>query len=333
MDFQLRTEVDVRLPDWDLNYQTPAFFIGSCFSDSIGRKLEKSKFPVMLNPFGVLYNPVSICNSLNTIIDKTIISEQELIQHDKLYHSFLFHGSFSSNSSDSVIDKCNKSIIESNEFLKKSSFIFITFGTSRIYKYTETGQIVSNCHKIPESRFIRYRLSVAEIVSEWNLLIIKLREFNPDIKIVFTVSPVRHFKDGAHENQLSKSVLLLAIDEIIKINSDIQLCYFPAYEIINDELRDYRYYSEDMVHISETGIKFVFEKFKNSFFNKKTLDCFKEINEIVKASEHRILTGDPVSLKKFSNTMFAKTEKLSSLYPNINFGKELEHFRNLGYIE
>ena len=333
MDFPFRTEVRVDEADKDLNYMTPSFFIGSCFSDNIGRKLDKSKFPVMLNPFGVLYNPVSIYNGLNAIINKKIIAGNDLVFHNNLYHSFLFHGSFSSISNEKLLLKCNDTIDEANAFLKKSSFIFITFGTSYVYEYKETGEIVSNCHKIPDSEFKRNRLTLDEIISKWNKLISDLKNFNPELQIVFTVSPVRHFKDGAHENQLSKSVLLLAIDEIIKENRNQGISYFPAYEIMNDELRDYRFYSDDMVHISETGVNYIFEQFRKCFFKSNTLECIKEINEIVRAGEHRILNPDPVSLNKFRNTMIAKIEKLISAYPFINFNKELEHFKNLSYIE
>lgn len=333
MDFPFRTEVKLNEADKDLNYMTPVFFIGSCFSDNIGRKLEKSKFPVLLNPFGVLYNPISIYSALKAIIDKKHITGNNLVFHNNLFHSFLFHGSFSSSSSEKLIKKCNEVIEEANDFLKKSSYIFITFGTSFVYEYKETGEIVSNCHKIPDSEFKRYRLTVDQTVSKWNRLISELRQINPELQIIFTVSPVRHFKDGAHENQLSKSVLLLAIDEIIKENNQQGISYFPAYEIMNDELRDYRFYSEDMVHISETGVNYIFEQFRKCFFKSGTLECMKEINEIVRAGEHRILNPDPVSLNKFRDTMIGKIEKLSSAYPFINFNKELEHFKNLSYIE
>jgi hypothetical protein len=333
MDFPFRTEVKVNESEQDLNYTTPAFFIGSCFSDNIGRKLDKSKLPVMLNPFGVLYNPVSICSALNAIINKTPITINDIVFHNNLYHSFLFHGSFSNTSPEKLLIKCNEVIEEANKFLKKSSFIFITFGTSFVYEYKKTGEIVSNCHKIPDSAFNRYRLTVEETVIKCNKLISDLKQFNQELQIVFTVSPVRHFKDGAHENQLSKSVLLLAIDEIIKENSNTVISYFPAYEIMNDELRDYRFYAEDMIHISETGVNYIYEQFKKSFFKTKTLECLKEINEIVRACEHRILNPDPVSLNKFRDTMIAKIEKMSSTYPFINFNKELEHFKNLSYID
>ncbi|MBP7507527.1 MAG: GSCFA domain-containing protein [Prolixibacteraceae bacterium] len=333
MDFPFRTEIKINESGKDFNYSTPAFFIGSCFSDNIGRKLEKSKFTVMLNPFGVLYNPVSICSALNTIIKKTQITHNDLILHNNLYHSFLFHGSFSCTSPEKLIMKCNEVIEEANNFLKKSSFIFITFGSSFVYEYKETGEIVSNCHKIPDSAFKRYRLTVEQTVSKCNELISDLKYFNPELQIIFTVSPVRHFKDGAHENQLSKSVLLLAIDEIIKDNSNKEISYFPAYEIMNDELRDYRFYTEDMIHISEIGVNYIYAQFRKCFFKTNTLECMKEINEIVRASEHRILNPDPVSLSMFRDTMIAKILKFGSAYPFINFNKELEHFNNLSYIE
>ena len=170
-------------------------------------------------------------------------------------------------------------------------------------------------------------------MGEWLMLLQALHDFNPDLKIVFTVSPIRHFKDGAHDNQLSKSTLLLAIDEIIKQYPEGQATYFPAYEIVNDELRDYRFYTSDMIHISETAISFIFEKFKSAFFSRQTIDCYQEIKNIIQAREHRILTNNNRSITQFSHSMIEKIEKLKKAYPYINFEEEAKHFQSLGSLE
>jgi hypothetical protein len=333
MNLPLRTEVDIQPSKWDFNYQSPALFMGSCFSDHIGGILLRCKFPVLLNPFGVLYNPISLSTSLKMILNQDKIRKEELLNQDKIWHSFQFHGSFSDSSPEKVIEKCNNSILNSHQFIKKARFLFITFGTAWVFRYKETGKIVSNCHKIPSTEFERFRLSIDEIKDEWIAILSQLQSFNPDLKIIFTVSPIRHFKDGAHENQLSKSTLLLVIDEIINTDPNKQIGYFPSYELMNDELRDYRFYDSDMVHISETGIRFIFEKFRSTFFTDQTNACFDQIQPVIQAVEHRILNNDTQSIRRFSQTMISKIEKLRSDYPHINFQPEIEHFEKLEGLE
>jgi len=333
MSFPLRTEVTIEPSKWEVDYRSNALFMGSCFSDHIGKILSGNKFPVMLNPFGVLYNPISLSTALNMMLNQHEISKEELIIHDKIWHSFYFHGSFSNTSPEKVIERCNRSIRESHLFLKSARFLFVTFGTAWVFRSKETGKIVSNCHKIPAASFDRFRLSINEIKDEWISILSKIHRINPNLIIVFTVSPIRHFKDGAHENQLSKSTLLLAIDEIMKTYPVQQIGYFPSYELMNDELRDYRFYDSDMVHISETGIRFIFEKFKSVYFSKITNACFDQIHSVVQAKEHRLLSNDILSIRKFSQSMIQKIRKLESAYPYINFQEEIKHFENLGDLE
>lgn len=329
MDFPLRTEIEIDCPYWKLGYQTPSLFIGSCFSDNIGGLLLRYKFPVLLNPFGVLYNPASIANAIYMALDHVEISPNELVYHNNLWHSFSFHGAYSSPEKNKVIQTGNTTINNTHSFLKKADFLFVTFGTSWVFKYKETGSIVANCHKVPVNQFDRFKLSVGYIVYQWKELLSKLHEFNPGLKVVFTVSPIRHLKDGAHGNQLSKSTLLLAIDELIKATPVGQVVYFPAYEIVNDELRDYRFYASDMIHISETAINFIFTKFISSFFTSETRDCYQQVKSIIMAKEHRILNSDTESLTKFSQSMLERIDKLGKAYPYINFQEEVEHFQTL----
>jgi hypothetical protein len=333
MDFALRTEIEIDCPKWELDYQTPSVFIGSCFSDNIGRLLHRAKFPVLPNPFGVLYNPASISKALQLAISGKKIGKDELIKHGNLWHSFLFHGSFSGTNPDTVLEQCNNTILESHSFLKNAEYLFLSFGTAWTYKHIQTDRVVSNCHKIPAVQFERIRLTVEEISSEWLILVSKLHSFNPRLKIVFTVSPIRHLKDGAHGNQLSKATLLLAIDKIIGAHDSSQLTYFPAYELVNDELRDYRFYDSDMVHISETAINFIFEKFKAAFLTKEASIAFQEVKNVVQATEHRMLNNDHQSLTNFAQSMLDKIRKLQFRYPNINFQNEIEHFNRLVDLE
>jgi hypothetical protein len=328
-DFPLRTEIEIDSPNWLFDYHTPSVFIGSCFSDNIGGILLRNKFPVLPNPFGVLYNPLSISNALQIAISGQPIQKEELIFHGNLWHSFSFHGSFSGSDPETVVADCNTAIAETHRFLKSASYLFISFGTAWAYRHSNSGKIVSNCHKIAANQFERTRLTVDEISTEWTGLLSKLQSFNPGLKAVFTVSPIRHLKDGAHGNQLSKSTLLLAIDTIINNDPTKRTAYFPAYELVNDELRDYRFYNSDMIHMSETTIQFIFEKFKATFFTKEAFEILQQVKSVVQATEHRVLTNDTQSLIQFSRSMVEKTSTLQSTFPYINFQKEIEHFTRL----
>jgi hypothetical protein len=332
-DFPLHTEVEIKCPKWDINYRSKTIFIGSCFSDNIGGIFQQHKLPVLLNPFGVLYNPSSISKALLLSIKNQPLIKEELVQHDALWHSFYFHGSFSNINPDTVISTCNAAIATTHQFLKSANYLFITLGTAWVYKHIATETVVSNCHKIPDRQFHRYRMTVNEIVEEWDGLLTQLQAFNPELKIVFTVSPIRHLKDGAHENQLSKSVLLLAIDEIMDRQQGGRITYFPAYELVNDELRDYRFYNSDMIHISETAIRYIFEKVKVTFFSTQTSAIFKQIAGIVQATEHRIMNNNQETLRQFSHTMLTKIEKAQSMFPYINFQEEVEHFTRLSHLK
>lgn len=330
MGISFRTAVTTTRLISGLNHQTPAMMVGSCFSDNIGNSLERLKFPVLLNPFGVLYNPISIAQALKIIINNQKMNQNELIMHDHLWHSFLFHGSFSSTSPHNVLQQTQNAIQTAHHYLKKTKFLFVTFGTAWVFKHKKTEQLVANCHKIPAGEFDRYRLSLGDINHEWEMLINLLMQFNPKLKIIFTVSPVRHLKDGAHGNQLSKSTLLLSIDQLISTGSYAnQLSYFPSYEIVNDELRDYRFYADDMVHPSNKAVQYIFEKFSDTYFNEATKQLNKEINAVVEASEHRILTSNSIEIEKFKTSMLKKIELLENKNPFLDFNKEKNHFKNL----
>lgn len=329
-DFALRTEVETADHGLKLGYSSQSLFMGSCFSDNIGNILLRNKFPVMSNPFGVLYNPMSISKAIVRIIHHQNVEKEELVFYNNLWHSLDFHGSFSGLNPDEVVVRCNQAIDSAHRFLKTSRVLFITFGTSWVYRHRQRNIIVSNCHKIPDSEFERFRLSVDEIVNEWHGILLEIQKFNSDLKVVFTVSPVRHLKDGIHDNQLSKAVLLLSIDEVIRRSTPGLCSYFPAYEVVNDELRDYRFYDKDMVHLSETGVLYIFEIFKLVFCSSSTIECMKKVASIVTAAEHRQLTEDLSAIRQFASIMLRKAEALKIEYPEVNFDKEIKHFRELG---
>ena len=227
---ELYTRILLPKARFSFSYEDRVVMMGSCFAENIGRKLEENKFSVDINPFGTLYNPAS----------------GDLFQHEGIYHSFTHHSRFSAPSEEECLGHINSRLSESSDFLRKATRLVITLGTAFVYRLKSDGRIVSNCHKLPEKMFDRQRLSTQEIVEDWKPLLLALWEQNPALKILFTVSPIRHWKDGAHENQLSKATLLLATDALQKDYPD-RIAYFPAYEILMDELRDYRFYADDII--------------------------------------------------------------------------------------
>ena len=212
---------------------------GSCFAENIASKFINAGFTVDLNPFGIAYNPLSLSQNLNRLLDNKPFAADELFKDNDIYHSFSHHSRFSGTNPDEVLAKINSRMEQSATFLQTANLLVITFGTAYVYRLQSTGATVSNCHKLPAKFFTYKRLTIDEIVDEWNGLIALLQTFNPSLRILFTVSPVRHLKDGVHENQLSKSILLLSVNELIGNHSNCS--YFPAYEIVLDDLRDYRF--------------------------------------------------------------------------------------------
>lgn len=275
-----------------INHQNPIILMGSCFTDNIGKKLQDALFNVDINPTGILYNPASIANAINEILINKQYTAKDLFQRndDSRYYSYNHHSDFSSINKDRMLENINNRISEANKIIKQPSTLIITFGTAYIYSLKETGSIVANCHKQPASTFDRRMLSIDEIVTMWDALISKLKNTNPSLNIIFTVSPIRHLADGAHDNQLSKSTLLLSIAELCKKYSDI--VYFPSYEILLDDLRDYRFYAQDMTHPSSVAVDYIYSIFSQSFFDKNTIQLSEECESITRRIHHKHRTDD-----------------------------------------
>lgn len=282
---KFRTEISFSPDNFQISYTENIGMFGSCFVENLFPKLQDAGFHLDVNPFGVIYNPLSISQSLYQLLDNKKYTKDNLFQDRGIYHSFSHHSRFSGIEADAVRDKINSQIEYSSAFLRKTNVLIITFGTAYVYRLKPDGRIVANCHKQPDSFFLHYRLSIKEIVEEWTQLLAQIHLFNPDCKVLFTVSPIRHWKNGAHENQLSKSTLLLAIDELTKTNQNCY--YFPSYEILLDDLRDYRFYKEDMIHPSDQAIEYIWEKFASLYFNEETKDMIKEWNDIQRSLNHK----------------------------------------------
>jgi len=311
----------------EISYHDLNMFIGSCFAENMGNKFIEHQFRIDLNPFGILYNPESIALSINRLMDNKLFDADDLILHEGLYHSYNHHGSFSEISEKDCLQKINKRLSTSAFNLKKTSRLFITFGTAYCYRLKETGQVVANCHKLAANVFIRERLSIKQIVERWEALLSKLFKMNKELKLIFTVSPVRYWQDGVHENQLSKSVLLLAIEEL-RIRFPDEIVYFPAYELMLDELRDYRFYAKDLFHLSESAIQFIWERFVDTYMNKQTQLLMKEICQIQKSLNHKPMNQNSELYRHFISQTLLKIEQLSTKMPYLCFEKETEILRD-----
>ena len=323
---QFFTEIQIPEFQWKMDYSKSMMFFGSCFSENIGQRLIDLKFKVDMNPFGILYNPESIANSLKIIIENRIFTENDLFCDQGIWNSFYHHSRFSDVDQQATLGKINNRILSSNEFLKKADFLVITFGTAWVYELVKTGQIVSNCHKIPASEFKRFRLEVSDIINVYVELLEQIWKFNPGLKVIFTVSPIRHWKDGAVENQVSKATLLLAIDLLVSRFGRQKCNYFPSYELMMDELRDYRFYAEDMLHLSPVAVDYIFERFCQVAVTEESLKVSKEVVKILKASMHRPFNNSTSEHNKFIQANLLEIDKLTERFPFLNFSVERTYF-------
>ncbi len=314
---EFRTTIQPEQSKNKISYHTPVLFMGSCFTENIGNKMQDLKFPVLVNPFGVLYNPVSVMQSLEIILDKRDFVESDLGFFNEQWFSFYHDTEFSNPNKKECLNHINTKLNQARDQFKNASYLVVTFGTAWVYEYNQSGKIVSNCHKIPDKEFTRFKLGVEDIFVQWAKLLNRIEDYNPDLKIIFTVSPVRHWKDGAVQNQLSKSTLILAIHQLIKIFDHIE--YFPSHEIMMDDLRDYRFYAEDMLHPSKVAIDYIWRQFSETYFENETKTIIQQVEKIIRAKNHRSLNPNTDHHKKFLETIKNQQETLLKKYPFLQF--------------
>ena len=260
--------------------------------------MQELKFRTEVNPFGVVYNPLSVKNSLEILLQKRKLSENDLHFNNHRWFSFYHHSSFSHPEKSLCLSNINSKINSASRFLSEAGFLFITFGTARVFTRIETGEVVSNCHKLPSSAFNRRLLTVDEIVNEYSILLKHLSDKKPDLKVILTLSPIRHWKDGAEGNQISKATLILAVNQLVEMHKNV--FYFPSYEIMMDDLRDYRFYADDKIHLSPMAINYIWEKFSRSIFDLETLKLIPRIQKINKALSHTPFDAGSKSYKNFA---------------------------------
>lgn len=315
------------LPSYPFRIQhaQKGLLLGSCFAENIGSLLQKGKFDVCLNPFGIQYNPLSIGEGLTLLLSKSDVQQSDLVFHNDLWHSWSHHGSFSSPTPEQTLANIHTAYQVASTQLQHLDYLTITFGTAGYFTLRSTNQTVSNCHKFPASLFNRQRATPAQITTLWIPLIQQLISAKPQVKIIFSVSPVKYLRDGYIENQRSKATLILAVEELVQQFPD-HCVYFPAYELVTDDLRDYRFFADDMMHPSELAINYVWDCFSSCFFDAPTQQLNNQIFALYTAKAHRPINLHSPQHRQFLDTYYQKTLALQNAYPALSFNDLLTYF-------
>jgi hypothetical protein len=309
------TQITIPQNNFLIDFSSEIITLGSCFSDEMGAKFNYFKFKVNANPFGVVFNPKSIENLIKRAVNEIWFTENDLVFHNELWHSFDVHSDFSSVDKDLILNRLNNTLNLFITHLKMASHVYITFGTSWVYVLHDSNKIVSNCHKLPQSHFTKKLLTVQEIESSIRSIFELVKKVNPECNIVFTVSPVRHIKDGFVENQRSKSHLITAIHNEISSQNN----YFPSFEIMMDELRDYRFYAPDMLHPSTVAIDYIWQKFAEVSINSDLTEVLLEIDSVQKSLAHKPFNPETENHQKFLKNLNKKIETIQKIVPNATF--------------
>lgn len=322
---EFRTPVEWHGESEEIKYSDHVLLMGSCFAENVGGLLLENKFSCDVNPFGILYNPLSIAKALRQMLDGKVYTMDDLFDSGGQWHSWMHHSSFSSIDADECLNRINSRLEKAASALPRTSWLIMTWGTAFVYE--KDSEVVGNCHKQPDRLFTRRLLDVDTICGEWNDTLREAKQRFPGLKVMLSVSPIRHLKDGLHGNQISKSVLLLAIDRLCR---ELDFChYFPSYEIVMDELRDYRFYAEDMLHPSPLAVKYIWECFCSTYMSKDTQRVMKEWADIQKGLAHRPFNPDSDAYRRFLSQIVLKIEELKEKFPYFEVQKELEQCRTL----
>ena len=330
MQFQL--PINIKSPEIRINYRDKILLTGSCFTEHIGNSLRELKFSTLQNPNGILFDPRSVCNSLISYIENKQYKKEDLFYLNEIWNSWEHHSRFSNINADDTLKIINESQQQAHNFLKDTDWLIITLGSSFSYRLTSEATLgglqnnngVANCHRAPSQWFNKHLLSIDETISLLDTSYHRLKQFNPRLKIIFTISPVRHIRDGVIENNRSKARLIEAVHHMV--NKFPGLYYFPAYELVIDVLRDYRFYDVDMVHPNYPATEFVMEKFNESFIDEQSQQLMEEIKKIVIARKHKAFQPETNAHKTFLKAHLEKAKELQLKFPFIDLKEEIEYF-------
>ena len=328
-------DINIPAPAQTVAYQQPLMLVGSCFTEHIGNSLQEMKFEVMQNPNGILFDPQSVASSLVSYVQNKKYKEEDLFLLNEVWQSWQHHSRFSGMNKAAVVDMINASQQAAHEFLKKAEWLVITLGSSFSYRTTETVPVdqranagpegaVANCHRAPSQWFRKHMMTIEETKSVLDNALHQVRYFNPKIKTIFTISPVRHLRDGVIDNNRSKARLLEVVHHLV--NKFDRLYYFPAYELVIDVLRDYRYYDIDMAHPNYPATQFVLEKFMTHFVDEPSQQLAAELRKLAIARRHKAFHPQTEAHQKFLQSQFVKAQELQSQYPFLDLSDELKYF-------
>ena len=320
MNWHLTVSIDFKATFKPIGYENKMVLFGSCFSEHIGDLLSYYKFQSLSNPFGILYNPRSISKAIHRTLEQRYYSEEELVYFNERWLSFDHHSSFSNTNKEAALSKINSQLDQSYEYLKQARTIIITFGTAYYFTLADTNEVVGNCHKMPAKNFNRSKLTTEEIISDYKELIKLVDQVNPNIQCLFTVSPIRHWKDGAANNNWSKSTLICAVHQLVQDFDNVH--YFPSYEIMMDELRDHRFYKEDLIHPSEQAIEYIWRRFMESAVNDQSNELYKQIDEVKRACAHKPFNYQSDQHQVFIKNTLKKIEVIKTKNPLMDFSRE-----------
>lgn len=318
---QFRTQIPISKTNNPIDYNSKVISIGSCFAENMAEKFDYFKFQNSTNPFGIIFNPVSIEKIMSRIVKEEFYTEKDVFFYNERWHSYEVHSDLSNSDRQELLETLNKAISETYKYLKEATQIIITYGTSWIYRNIESDEIVANCHKVPQKQFSKELLPVEVIQKSIQNTIDLIQVLNPNINFIFTVSPVRHIKDGFAENQLSKSHLFAAVHEVLKTHNSqlITHNYFPSYEIMMDELRDYRFYAEDMLHPNQVAIDYIWHKFSENNISEESISTMQEVSEIQKSLRHRSFNPESEQHQKFLAKLQQKISSMQEKWTHIKF--------------
>lgn len=306
-----------------LHHSDHVMLLGSCFSDNIGAKMHGALINTTVNPMGTLYNPMSIAHGVKRLIDCEPIAGQDLFMQSGVWNSYDFHSRYSLPDKQATIDRMNNSVEHGHHALHDAQLLTITLGTAIVYRLRSTGEIVSNCHKVPQHEFERKMASVNEMETALHEMLSQLHAFNPQLRVILTVSPIRHIADGLDTNSLSKASLRVAIHEVIAKHRDY--CdYFPAFEIMLDDLRDYRFYTSDMVHPSEVAVEYIWQAFQATYLDDRSALAVARCERIHKRLQHRPMSANRETVERFNADTASVVRNLIKEYPYLSHNPELQ---------
>lgn len=316
---KFRTEIKCSPASQQIDHDSKVVLLGSCFSEHMEGKFDHFKFKHFSNPFGILFNPLAIQKAIQNCVSKTYYSQSNLVQNNDTWLSLNHHSKFNNSDPEKVLHAINENIEGGHRALKEASHVIITLGTSWVYQWNEDDQVVGNCHKISQKKFTKRLLSAEEIFESLKGIIEKVQSINQQAIFIFTLSPVRHLKDGFIENSLSKALLLKCIHDL---KDDSSIHYFPAYEIMMDDLRDYRFYKSDMIHPNDMAVDYIWNHFIDSWVGKASQTLMNEIDEIQRSLAHRPFDADSEAHKNFLQLLDEKIDALQKRQPQIKFHKK-----------